>query len=229
MVLHHVGLIDEALAEVERALAVSPDHSVARYVIGHFREAQGRWEEALQITESVAREVPSSWVHYQLAGCQLRLGRVDEARATVQLMERQLPGDMLTYPLVGLMAAMRGDAAEARKQIRLISAARKDLNYYHHAQYDAACILALLGSTSESICWLAEAAHNGYPCHPFFEADPWLASLRGDEQYQRLMKELREECDRYARLYRELRAADPTKLATWSAERTAPPRNHDLT
>ena len=53
--------------------------------------------------------------------------------------------------------------------------------------------------------WLADAAHNGFPCYRFFETDPLLESIRGEEKFLRLMSELREECAGYRRLYEELR------------------------
>jgi hypothetical protein len=46
------------------------------------------------------------------------------------------------------------------------------------------------------------AARNGFPCHVFFERDPFLESLRGEERFSSLIKELQTERDSYRRLYR---------------------------
>ena len=68
-----------------------------------------------------------------------------------------------------------------------------------------ACIHALLGEKDDALRWLADAAHNGFPCHGFFEIDPLLESIRGEERFRGLMSELREECAGYRRFYEELR------------------------
>ena len=97
------------------------------------------------------------------------------------------------------------DARRARREMELAIQNRKAFRHYHHAQYDFACIHALLGERDEAIRWLADAAHNGFPCHRFFEIDPLLESIRGEPRFRILMDELRAECDGYRALYLDLR------------------------
>ena len=77
----------------------------------------------------------------------------------------------------------------------------KSYGHYHHAQYDVACIYAVLGQTDSAVEWLTNAAQNGFPCYPFFEQDRLLKPLRGDTRFTSLMQKLREECSTYRRLY----------------------------
>lgn len=44
----------------------------------------------------------------------------------------------------------------------------------------------------------------------FFERDEFLASLRGDERFERLVRELREEREGHARLYAGMRDNTPS-------------------
>jgi hypothetical protein len=123
----------------------------------------------------------------------------------VELSSRQFPGNPIVHSIQGLLAALRGDARRARQQIERTVQNKKLFGHYHHSQHDVAAIYALLGEPGLAVEWLADAAHNGFPCHAFFEKDPLLESLRGEERFHALMIELRGECDGYRKLYEELR------------------------
>ena len=76
-----------------------------------------------------------------------------------------------------------GDSAGARREIEVTVRNRKAFGHYHHAQYDIACAYALMGDSKTALDWLTDAAHNGFPCHPFFEKDPLLESIRSQERF----------------------------------------------
>jgi hypothetical protein len=42
------------------------------------------------------------------------------------------------------------------------------------------------------VTWLRTAADGGFPCYPWFAADPLLAPIRNDTAYQEFMGSLRE-------------------------------------
>ena len=206
VILWHVGLVDEGLTELQRVLELSPGHAQARYHVGLCRYHQGHYAEALAISEAVAREAPASWIHYQTALCQIRLGFLDEAVRGAELMRRMVPGEGLVHPVLGLVAAARGQEQEAREAVRRIVETRRGFGHYHHAQYDVACILARFGDAEEAVRWLRDAARSGYPCGSFFERDPFLEPLHGRADWEQLMGDLRTECQTYASLYAGLGA-----------------------
>jgi adenylate cyclase len=206
MVLNHVGLLDEALASFERAIAISPDEYAALH-IGLVRVLQGRYEESRRVTESALSRATSSWSFYQLGHCLLRLDRTAEAAKIADRAANEFPGDVLVVALHGLLAAKVGDAPKAREFADVVARGRRSLGHYHHAQYDLGCIHALLGETREAVAMLRDSAINGFPCLPFYENDPLIESVRGDAEYRRLIADLRSENDGYRRLYQSLRAA----------------------
>ena len=203
VILYHVGLVDEGLAEVGKALVISPEHVLAQLHTGFGRYHQGRYEEALALTEDGTRKAPASFAYYQTGLCQLRLGRLRDAVESVDVLTRQFPNDVLSYPLLGLIAALEGNAAEARKQVELTVRNKQAFGHYHHAQYDIACLHALSGRKDEALEWLAAAARNGYPCWTFFERDEFLAAVRDDERFHRLIDDLKSESAGYLALYRD--------------------------
>jgi len=206
VVLVHVSMLEESVAHAKQALAINPDDTLAKIHLGFCRYQQGRYREGLEISLSAERE-PSSWCNYQVALCQIRLGDLDGAAKNVDRGARRFPGDPAYYSLRGLLAACRGDAAAARQQVGLTIRNRRSFGHYHHAQYDIACVHAVLGDKESALGALAEAAHNGFPCYSFFELDPLLESLREEGRFITLMKELRTECDGYRNLYRELQSS----------------------
>jgi hypothetical protein len=110
---------------------------------------------------------------------------------------------ILFHSIRGLIAALRGDVAGARDQIDQTVRHKKSFGHYHHAQYDIACIYALLGEKDRALDWLTDSARNGFPCHSLFERDPYLDAIRG-ERFDALITALKTECDGYRRLHREL-------------------------
>jgi len=196
-VLMHVGMLAESERQYREILGLSPGHAAAEGAMGLCLYYRARFDDAHDLTAAAARGTPAFWLSYQLALCQLQLGRHDEAERTAGHM----------HPVRGLLAALRGDAFEARREARVVAETLKPYGHFHHAQYDIACIHALLSGAEEALRWLAAAACNGFPCAPFFAADPLLANLRGEPRFQRLLDELAEERSRYARVYAELPAA----------------------
>jgi serine/threonine protein kinase/tetratricopeptide (TPR) repeat protein len=205
VVLGHVSMFDEAIRHAKQALAIDPEDAVAETHLGLAFFHSGRYDEALRRTESGTSRSPGAWALHQLIDCQLRLGRLSEAADAVERVSRQFPNDVLFFPIRGVIAALERDAPRARRHMELAIQNKKAFRHYHHAQYDIACIQALLGERDEALRWLSEAAHNGFPCYGFFETDPLIESIRGEERFRALMVELREECSGYRRLYEDIR------------------------
>jgi hypothetical protein len=157
------------------------------------------------------------WNTYQAALCQLRLGQLDEAEETAKLISSRVGAYGLTSAIRGLAAAARGDFARAREEGRQIVANRADFGHYHHAQYDLACIHALVGESDAAVAELEAAAANGYPCGPFFAADPLLESLRDVSGFVALLARLETRRAGYARLYDELSAAAGSAIGSFRA------------
>ena len=205
VILDHVGMFEESRRVIDLALEIDPQGGPAKVQRGLTQYHLGNYEHALAVSRDAAELTPAAWILHQIAHCLIRLGRLDEAAARIERTLHQYPNDVLFFPIQGLIAAVEGNAPRARQQIELTIQNRKAFIHYHHAQHDIACIYALLGERDEALRWLADAAHNGFPCWGFFERDPLLESLRGEPRFRGLMDELRANCDGYRALYRELR------------------------
>ena len=205
VLLDHVSMIEESLKTCDTAIAINPADGLALVQKGLSHYHLGNYERALEVSEQASGHNPAAWIFHQIAHCLVRLGKLSKAAATVDRTLRRFPNDVLFYPIRGIIAAVEGDADRARREIERTIQNRKAFIHYHHAQHDIACIYALIGERDEALRWLSDAAHNGFPCYRFFESDPLLESLRGEEKFRSLMAELRAECDGYRALYADLR------------------------
>jgi serine/threonine protein kinase len=187
VLLYHVGLADLAMPYLEKARTVDPGSSQARYHIGFCRYHQGDFVGALVASEEVAALAPSPWVLYQTALCHLRLGRLEAAAAVGDALAESDPGQSLLHPLLALLSALRGDMETATAEIGATYAHRRDYGHYHHAQYEVATALALLGEHEKALRWLTQAVNNGYPCAEFLRRDPLLESLGERPRFLRLV------------------------------------------
>jgi eukaryotic-like serine/threonine-protein kinase len=206
LILVHGSRVRESDAEFGQALAINPTDSQSSMYRGLCRAADGNWVDALAIAETAFQRAPHvTWVNYYLAHGQIRAGDRAGAARTVDVASRQFVREVLFYPVRAILAALEGKGAEAHRQIAFTEQNQRAFGHYHHAQYDVACALALLGDRDGAITWLTASAHNGYPCHSLFETDPLLAPLRHDPRFDELVAGLREKSAEHARLWRSLR------------------------
>jgi TolB-like protein/tetratricopeptide (TPR) repeat protein len=201
VILYHIGLNDESGRHLDQAMAISPANELTHGHRAGWRYHQGRFDDAVQIARAVVARAPQWWTEYLIAHGLLRLGRVEEVARTAD----RLSGQGL-QSVLGLLAALRGDAAEAERHVDVTVRQRRSLGHYHHVQYDVAVIHALLGRPEQAVEWLRQAAGNGYPCATFFRLDPLLASLQSDERFIELIGELSAERERYRQVYEGARS-----------------------
>jgi tetratricopeptide (TPR) repeat protein len=203
-VLAHVSLLDAAPLCFARAHEINP-HDLSSYEIwGFSRLLRFELEPALAMSDEVWREAPSAWAAYQRGLCRLHLGREGDAEEAVASGLRRFPGSPLVESLAALLAALRGDAGEARRRIASVHENRLAINHYHHAQYELARTLAHLGELGPGFAELEAAAVTGFPCLDFFRRDPLLAPLRSGPQWTSFEARLEREQAGFRRLWSSL-------------------------
>jgi len=70
----------------------------------------------------------------------------------------------------------------------------QDASYGHHI----AGFLALLDEKKESLNWLEHAVDRGFINYPLLaEKDPFLANIRGEERFKKLMERVKHEWEHF--------------------------------
>jgi len=195
----HLGLLDKAVDEFRRTLAIDPGNYGATRRIGVALVYQGRYEDGLRLIRQVPPESNQSLWNYDVAWALLYLGRNAEAAA---LIERYLqdhpedPGGVVTSTRA-LLFAQAGDAARAEADIRTAIQKGKRFSHFHHTAYNIASAYALLHQPARAVYWLRQAAEGGWPCYPYFARDPNLDHIRGDPDFIAFMSQLKRQWERY--------------------------------
>lgn len=199
VVYFHIGLLDKAWVQIEKALEIKPSNTMARFRLGVINIYQAKYEEALTVFKSIPREVNPSLVDRNMATALFQLGRMDEASAVVEEYLKTYPRDEggNVTSVKAMLLAKAGKEREAEKTIQHAIEIGKGFGHFHHTAYNIASAYALMNKPKEAIKWLDAAANDGFPCYPWFENDANLNSLRKDERFIAFMAKLRKQWEHY--------------------------------
>ena len=199
LVYNHVGAFDEALRELEQAVATNPGNSLAQFRIGETRLFQGKFEHALADLRRLPKDVNPALVGHQIVWALFNLGQKDEAEATLQQFMSEYPDDNrgLLTSLQAVFAASEGNNTKAEELIQLAVKKGQGFGHFHHTAYHIACAYARMNQAGEAVRWLKVAAETGFPCYPLFEADPNLNRIRHHPHFVAFMSDLRRQWEHY--------------------------------
>jgi eukaryotic-like serine/threonine-protein kinase len=185
------GQIPVAVAFTERLLQVDPLTSINTCMRGMVAMFDGQYDDALRWTQrsvDVDPDNPTSrMVHALMLAAN---GRVEEAVTLLQPVARDTP-DMAWAKLASAMAgALRGDRDEVR---RVMTPELREAAWWDDLFcWWAADCFALVGDHEASLDFLERAVSLGIINHPFFaQYEPFLAGVRGDVRFGRLMERVR--------------------------------------
>ncbi len=195
VILFHVGHLDGALADIQRALQINPDNTVARFRLGPIYVYQQKFEEAIAALDQLPSDVyPAQWT-YQKAWALLSLGRLDEAGHLLDAALKDNPVDQggVLHAARAMLRAKRGDRRGAEADIEEAVQVGKSFIHFHHTAYSIGATYAALGDLEKAEEWVEKAANDGFPNYAFFEADVNLAPLRVTPRFRALIEKLRAE------------------------------------
>jgi serine/threonine protein kinase/predicted negative regulator of RcsB-dependent stress response len=203
LVYNHIGAFDQALQELQKAVAASPTNNLAQFRIGQTLMLQGKYEQALTALRESPREANPSLIESNMAMALLHLGRRDEAAAIVEEFLKESPGDIdggLFTGIQALLAALAGDEKKAEARVRSAIDKGKGFGHFHHTAYNISCAYSVMKKTETAVKWLQAAADEGFPCYPLFEKDPYLDNLRRDPRFIALMGKLKAQWEHYRKV-----------------------------
>ena len=192
LVYLHIGLLDDAKAQIDTALLINPANSLARFRRGVVALYEGNYERARTIFNGTPLErSPSMW-GFQMATAEFRLGKEVEATTIIDRYLREFPGDEggVGNSVKAMIAAKHGRRQEAEALIAAALRAGRNFGHFHHTAYNVASAYALLGDRDKAIQYLETAADDGFPCYPLYAADAHLNALRGHPRFVALLARL---------------------------------------
>ena len=195
----HIGMVDEAIAELQKTLAISPREDNALRRIAEARAYKGEYEQALRFLNQVDPEANPPYWYYEMAIVLLHVGRSDSAFALIQNYLRRHPEDRggVVTSARAVWFALAGDAPRALRDIQTAVQKGKGYIHFHHAGYHIALAYALLHRPDSAVHWLRTTADGGLPCYPLFERDPFLDNIRIDPGFVAFLREQKAQWERF--------------------------------
>jgi len=113
-----IGQYEEAIAEGERGVALSPNGADAHAHLAMTLRYVGRPEEAITLLKQATRlnPMPPNWYLFSLGDAYCLTGQYEEAIATVQKALRHNPDDLMAHIIMASSYSMGGREEEARAE-----------------------------------------------------------------------------------------------------------------
>ena len=194
----HIGLLDKGWQELEKALAINPGNTLARFRLGQIQMCRAKYEEAFQIFDSTPLEKNPN-VAANKANALFRLGRNEEASALIEQILKDYPKDEggLVSSVKAMMLAQAGKQSEAKAAIEHAIQIGRGFIHFHHTSYNIASAYALMHQPEPALKWLQVTAEEGFPNYPLFEGDKNLDNLRKDPGFIAFMEKQKQQWQTY--------------------------------
>jgi tetratricopeptide (TPR) repeat protein len=204
-VFFHVGLLDEALRELQAAAAISPGLGEAALYTGFTLVFAGKFQDALPFLGAAPKSIRA---------CDLwELGRKQEAWALIgeSLKADPQEKDLWLAGVHTLLLADAGKSGEAEKRIKakILKQAEtlKRYGHFHHAADFVADTYAQLDKPEQAVAWLEQTAATGFPCYPCFEHGHALDPIRQNPRFVAFMQKLKPQWEYFKSTYGSSAAA----------------------
>jgi tetratricopeptide (TPR) repeat protein len=208
----YIGVTERTLGNHDRAekllrhgLETHPNNRYLIFNIVLSLIQRGAGDAAVEYGEALVQHDPENVDHLLTAGMANWYARRDSA--AVALFEQAMQkaggedptiGWWMTYVSTALgdlyMKTGRYDEAEAmfdRSEAAYLDRNREAGEGWGY-MYDLARVYASRGEREEALRWLRQAVRFGFPEVYLAKADPMMAALRGDSEYERLLEEREE-------------------------------------
>jgi serine/threonine-protein kinase len=169
------------MREIALDLAAHGDTGAARVALGRTLA----WHASRPV-----REQATEYLRFERALTYYAAGHADSARAIASALARMHPRNAQYAGLLGVLAAQRGDGAEAKRIDHLLSALERPLGR-GQATYWRACIAARLGERDAAVDLLGRALDAGYMYQVRFldaHVEPSFVTLRGYPRFEMLLR-----------------------------------------
>jgi len=195
----HIGLLDQAVAELQRVLEISPREDNALRRIAEARSDQGRYADAIMVLRQTDPQTNPPFWNLQMALLLMHLGKSGEALSLMQAYLKAHPEDRggVVTSARAVWFAIQGDAPHAEQDIQAAVQKGRGYVHFHHAAYNIALAYALLQRRDSAVHWLRTTADGGLPCYPLFQSDPFLDNIRNDPEFVAFLGEQKAQWERW--------------------------------
>jgi serine/threonine-protein kinase len=187
---HYAGLVDLAEEAYRRTRDLNPAPPRIYWMHGRMLLYQGKAHEAAEEVRQALKRTPDQFKLLSYLGVFLYYeGKAEEAEQAINhsLALRGGKGDEVPLIFSAYLHASRG----ARDQIDPVLLSRRPAQAVDGDEAEwIAGIYSLLGDKPNALAWLKRAVALGDHNYPWFQRDKNYNNLRGDPEFERLMREV---------------------------------------
>jgi len=191
------GRISAALPLIEKCIAIDPFNPACYLHQSGVRFFDGRFGLALDSSSKALKMAPEAPFYSYWHALMLAYNdRSDEAISLIDHAARAASPDVQTELSLFLKFALKGEKQEIIPLLTkdFVSNVRRDLQ----ASYNLATFYARLGQNENALDWVENAVNRGFINYPFLnDHDPWLANIRSDPRFQKLMERVKYEWENF--------------------------------
>jgi tetratricopeptide (TPR) repeat protein/predicted Ser/Thr protein kinase len=196
----HIGMLDKGQQEIEKALAINPGNTLARYRLGVIDMCRAKYAEAYQVFNSTPLEQNPELLAFYTSNALFRLGRNEEASALIDKYFKEYSKDKggMVTSVKAMMLAKAGRNGEAEATIQHAIDIGRGYAHFHHTAYNIASSYALMNRPDEAMRWLQVTADEGFPNYPLFEGDTQLTNLKKDPRFIAFMAQQKKQWELFS-------------------------------
>lgn len=192
-----VGKFAAAGRLLERLIQVDPLDLVTKWLQGGVHFYNGEYGLALPPWQKLYDLYPENPIaQFYLAATMVYLGQLDSAFSIIDQRASATPNNAFTKLGLMLKYAKIEDKDKAFSEMTpdFKKTCHRDITFSHHL----AGIFSLLDSKKDALDWLQNAIDRGFINYPLLaEKDPWLANIRGEERFKKLMERVKYEWEHF--------------------------------
>src|SRR5450432_75450 len=196
----HIGMLDKGQQEIEKAIAINPGNTLARYRLGVIDMCRAKYAEAFLIFNSTPLEQNPELLAFYTSDALFRLGRNEEASAVIDGYFKDYSKDKggMVTSVKAMMLAKTGKKSEADSTIRRAIEIGRGYAHFHHTSYNIASAYALMNEPEQAMKWLQVTADEGFPNYPLFASDAQLDNLKKDPRFTAFMTGQKQQWERFS-------------------------------
>jgi tetratricopeptide (TPR) repeat protein len=193
-------MLDKGQQEIEKALAINPSNTLARYRLGVIDMCRAKYAEAFQIFNSTPLQENPELLAFYTSNALFRLGRNGEASALIDQYFRDYSKDKggMVTSVKAMMLAKAGKNSEAEALIQHAIEIGRGYAHFHHTSYNIASAYALMHQPEQAMKWLRVTVDEGFPNYPLFEGDTQLDNLRKDPEFIAFMSQQKQQWEHFS-------------------------------
>jgi len=189
---------DAALPLIHRMAKLEPLSPMSEYWQGLCQIYSGRFDIGLELLQNAFLEFPDDFMLRVIYGLALAyVHRVEDAVSVLSKLVAEQPNNFLAricYLIASVSRAPKSDILSSLEDPSIKAMALRDFA----GSFFLSEIYAQLDEKEKTLEWLEHAVNLGFINYPFLnEYDPFLAGIRGEERFQKLMERVKYEWEHF--------------------------------